>query len=102
MFKCYDLIDGRVTRCPDGQPGLIQVYSCPTDEERYYLIEQCGIDEHTLNSALDEDEISRVEYEQNHVAVIMKRPQDIQVEQRMAFRVSSLGAFRAVSLAITR
>ena len=93
MFKCYDLIDGRVTRCPDGQPGLIQVYSCPTDEERYYLIEQCGIDEHTLNSALDEDEISRVEYEQNHVAVIMKRPQDIQVEQRMAFRVSSLGAF---------
>ena len=93
MLKCYDLIDGRVSRCPEGQPGMIQVYSAPTDEERAYLIETCGIDEHTLASALDEDEISRVEYEQNHVAVIMKRPRDIQVERRMAFRVSSLGAF---------
>ena len=93
MLKCYDLNDGRVIRCPEGQPGMIQVYSCPTDEERYYLIEQCGIDEHTLNSALDEDEISRVEYESNHVAVIMKRPRDIEVERRMAFCVSSLGAF---------
>lgn len=93
MLKCYDLNDGRVIRCPEGQPGMIQVYSNPTDEERNYLIEQCGIDEHTLNSALDEDEISRVEYESNHVAVIMKRPQDIEIERRMAFRVSSLGAF---------
>ncbi len=93
MLKCYDLIDGRVTRCPEGQPGMIQVYSAPTDEERFYLIEQCGIDEHTLNSALDEDEISRIEYEQNHVAIIIKRPRDIQVERRMDFRVSSLGAF---------
>lgn len=93
MFKCYDLIDGRVSRCPEGQPGMIQVYSAPTDEERSYLIEQCGIDEHTLSSALDEDEISRVEYEQNHVAIIIKRPQDIQLDRRMAFRVSSMGAF---------
>ena len=93
MFKCYDLIDGRVRSCPDGQPGVIQVYSDPTDEEKLYLIEQCGIDEHTLNSALDEDEISRVEYEQNHIAVIMKRPRDIAIENMMAFRVSSLGAF---------
>jgi magnesium transporter len=93
MFKCYDLVDGRVRRCPDGQLGIIQVYSDPSDEEKLYLIEQCGIDEHTLNSALDEDEISRVEYEQNHVAIIMKRPRDIELDQMMAFRVSSLGAF---------
>ena len=93
MFKCYDLIDGRVRSCPEGQPGIIQVYSDPTDEEKLYLIEQCGIDEHTLNSALDEDEISRVEYEQNHIAVIMKRPRDIEIGNMMAFRVSSLGAF---------
>ncbi len=93
MFKSYDLIDGRVRRCPDGQLGVIQVYNDPTDEEKLYLIEQCGIDDHTLNSALDEDEISRVEYEQDHVAVIMKRPRDIEVDKRMAFRVSSLGAF---------
>jgi len=93
MFRCYDLVDGRVQSCPDGQLGLIQVYSAPTDEEKNYLIEQCGIDAHTLASALDEDEISRVEYEQNHIAVIMKRPRNFQIDRRMAFRVSSIGAF---------
>ncbi len=93
MFRCYDLVDGRVQSCPDGQLGLIQVYSAPSDEEKNYLIEQCGIDAHTLASALDEDEISRVEYEQNHVAVIMKRPRNFQIDRRMAFKVSSIGAF---------
>ncbi len=93
MFKCYDLVDGRVQSCPEGQLGLIQVYSDPTDEEKTYLIEQCGIDAHTLASALDEDEISRIEYEPNHIAVIMKRPRNFQIDRRMAFKVSSIGAF---------
>ena len=93
MFRCYDLIDGRVQNCPEGQLGIIQVYSSPTEEERQYLIEQCGIDEHTLSSALDEDEISRVEYETNHIAVIMKRPRNFQMDQTMSFKVSSIGAF---------
>ena len=56
-------------------------------------IEQCGIDAHTLASALDEDEISRIEYEPNHIAVIMKRPRNFQIDRRMAFKVSSIGAF---------
>ena len=93
MLRCYELVDGRVQRCPDGQTGLIQVYSEPTDEEKKYLVEDCGIDSHTLNSALDEDEISRVEYESNHIAVIMKRPGNVQIQRHMSFKVSSIGAF---------
>ncbi len=93
MFRCYDLVDGRVQSCPEGQLGIIQVYSAPTEEEKRYLVEQCGIDEHTLVSALDEDEISRVEYERNHIAVILKRPRNFQVDRTMAFKVSSIGAF---------
>ena len=93
MLRCYDLVDGRVQMCPEGQLGLIQVYSEPTEEEKSYLINDCGIDSHTLASALDEDEISRVEYESNHIAVIMKRPGNVQIQRRMAFKVSSIGAF---------
>ena len=93
MFRCYDLVDGRVQSCPEGQLGIIQVYSAPTEEEKRYLVDQCGIDEHTLVSALDEDEISRVEYEHNHIAVILKRPRNFQVDRTMAFKVSSIGAF---------
>ena len=93
MLRCYDLIDGRVKMCPEGELGLIRVYSDPSEEEKNYLINQCGIDSHTLASALDEDEISRVEYESNHIAVIMKRPRNFQIERRMAFKISSIGAF---------
>lgn len=93
MLKCYDLIDGKVLPSDDGQRGLIQVYSAPNEEEKHYLIGPCGIDEHTLNSALDEDEISRLEYESNHVAVIIKRPRNFQNDTQLNFRISSLGAF---------
>ena len=93
MLKYYDLVDGRVRACAEGQTGIIQIYSDPTEEEKAYLIEECGIDEHTLASALDEDEISRIEYEPSHIAVIMKRPRDVQNGRRTAFKVSSVGVF---------
>ena len=93
MLKCYKLTDGRVRPCAEEETGLIQIYSEPTEEEKEYLINECGIDSHTLQSALDEDEISRVEYEANHIAVIMKRPGNVQIQGQMAFKVSSIGAF---------
>lgn len=93
MLKCYTLVDGRVKMCPEGETGIIQVYSSPTDEEQKLLIDRYHIDAHTLASALDEDEISRIEYEEDHTAVIMKRPRDFQIGRRMEFRVSSIGAF---------
>ncbi len=93
MLKCYNLIDGRVQLCPDGETGMIQVYSTPTEEEKRFLVDECGIDEYTVSSALDEDEISRIEYESEYTAVIMKRPRNFQMDRRMTFRVSSVGAF---------
>ena len=71
MLRYYNLSDGRIQRCQEGETGIIQVYSAPTDEEQRYLIDECGIDPHTLASALDKDEISRIEYESNHVVVIL-------------------------------
>ena len=93
MLKCYELKDGRVQLCPEGTTGTIRVYSAPTEAEKALLISEYGIDEHTLASALDEDEISRVEYEANHVAVIMKRPRNFQLDRHLSFGVSSIGVF---------
>ena len=93
MVRYYNLVDGKIQRCSDDEVGMIQIYSNPSDEEQLYLTEKCGIDPHTLASALDKDEVSRIEYEDNHVAVIMKRPRDFQIGGRMEFRVSSIGAF---------
>ena len=93
MFKSYNISDGRIVECPEDSIGPIQLYSNPTDEDREFLVQECGIDEHTYYSALDEDEISRVEYETNHIAVILKQPRRYNRDDKLIFRVASAGAF---------
>ena len=93
MFKSYNIADGRIVECAEDSIGPIQLYSNPTDEDREFLVNECGIDEHTYYSALDEDEISRVEYENNHIAVILKQPRRYNRDDKLIFRVASAGAF---------
>ncbi len=93
MLRCYDLVDGRVQSCPEGQTGMIQIYSAPTTEEKEYLTKICGIDPHTLESALDEDAVSRVEYEERYTAIIMKRPRNFRLERSLSFTIATVGAF---------
>jgi len=73
--------------------GSIAVYVAPDETERRYLIETLRVDEHTLNSALDPDELSRLEFEPDHVAVILKRPKRYSAADGFLFRVGSTGAF---------
>jgi len=49
-------------------------YWTPDEASAGNLIEQIKLDEHTLNSALDPDELSRLEFEPEHTAIIFKRP----------------------------
>ncbi|MDD3704167.1 MAG: magnesium transporter CorA family protein [Victivallaceae bacterium] len=93
MFKSYDIIDGRIVECQPERPGRIQVYTTPDEDDKRHLVEECGIDEHTFYSALDDDEISRIEYEEKHVAVIMKQPRNYKGDRNLEFRVASLGVF---------
>jgi magnesium transporter len=65
----------------------------PTEEERAYLVNQLGIDEHTLQSAMDPDEIARLEFEPGHIAMIFKRPKNYSAEDRFVFKVASVGFF---------
>lgn len=51
------------------------------------------LDEHTLNSSLDPDELSRLEFEPEHLALIFKRPKNYAACDNFLFRVSSLGLF---------
>jgi magnesium transporter len=71
----------------------VYVYTAPTDEEKKQLIEQYKIDEHTLNSSLDPDELSRLEFEPEHTAMIFKRPKHYAAEDNFLFKVASAGVF---------
>jgi magnesium transporter len=46
-----------------------------------------------LASARDPDELSRVEFEPDHIAVISKRPKHYSAEDNFLFRVSSMGLY---------
>ena len=92
MLKKLYLSDGKVTENGTGEP-VVYVYSAPDADERKYLIEDLKIDEHTLNSSLDPDELGRLEFEPEHIAMILKRPRRYTAEDSFHFKVLSTGVF---------
>ncbi len=91
LTKLY-LSDGKIVEQGTGDP-VVYVYSSPDEAERKYLIEQLKIDEHTLNSSLDPDELGRLEFEPEHTAMILKRPKRYNSEESLLFKVLSTGVF---------
>lgn len=73
--------------------GSICVYTNPTPEEMKALMESLRTDEHTLASALDSDEISRIEHEGPQTFIIWKRPNNVSFRAAQMFEVSSIGIF---------
>jgi len=92
MLKTYSFADGRLVAAPV-ETSQVFVYSEPDEAQRAYLISQLLIDEHTLQSSLDPDELGRVEYEADHVAVIVKRPRRYCSADNFLLKVSSIGLF---------
>jgi magnesium transporter len=92
MVRKYQLVDGKISECQDEQSPIL-VYINPGESEKKYLTEELKLDEHTLNSSLDPDELSRLEFEPEHIALIFKRPKSYAACDNFLFRVSSLGLF---------
>ncbi len=92
MLKNFRLVESKITECEADQ-ALVQVFLKPEPEQMKMLIEEYKIDDHTLNSALDPDEISRLEFEDNHVAVILKSPKNYSSGDNLIFKVTSIGLF---------
>lgn len=92
MLQQLELANGRVSR-DGGLLANVYVYVNPSESERKFLAETYKLDEHTLTSALDPDELARVEFEPDHVAIIYKRPHNYSSEDMFVFRVTSTGLF---------
>jgi magnesium transporter len=92
MLRQVNIIDGRLVESQEG-PGSVSVYIAPDEAERKFLVEQFKVDEHTLSSSLDPDEVSRLEFEPDHVAMIFKRPKRYSAVDNFLFKVGSTGVF---------
>jgi len=92
MLKRFQLLENKVVEA-DSKQAQILVYVNPDESEKKLLLDVCKLDEHTLNSALDPDELSRLEIESDHVAMIFKRPKNYSSKDHFLFKVSSAGLF---------
>lgn len=90
MIRKAQLVEGRLQPAEDGPIWLV---TAPDDAERRQLVEGLRIDEHTLASALDPEELARVEAEPEHLALILKRPRSYTKEDDFLFKVLSSGLF---------
>jgi len=89
----YEVQDGLVVPAAGARAPIVE-YNSPTPEQKEFLTTELQIDEHTLQSALDPDEMARLEFEPDHAAIILKRADRVLDEDdEQDFRIVSLGAF---------
>jgi len=92
MIKLLTIAEGKLAPAePDNAQVL--VYVNPDEAQRQEICQRYNIDEHNVVSALDPDELSRMEIEPDHVALIYKRPKNYSTEDEFLFRIASTGLF---------
>jgi magnesium transporter len=93
MKEAFALSDGSVVSCAAGERVDILLYTAPDAHEKHEVIEKLSLDPHDLESALDADEISRVEFSADCVSIIWKQPKNVSVQEQLRFDVGSMGLF---------
>lgn len=91
MLETYGFEDGRVVQRSEG--AQILVFTAPTEGERARLAGELGVDEHDLRSALDPDELGRLEVSGSLATFILKVPRNFTSEDQLLFTVTSMGLF---------
>jgi magnesium transporter len=92
MKAFFEIKDGSLVPSTQDQAKVV-VYAEPNSDEKNELIESLHLARHDLESAMDPDEISRVEFAPDHAYIIWKRPNNVSFEQWLKFEVSSVGLF---------
>jgi magnesium transporter len=92
MITRYGITNGRVVQSQQEQSPIVVVVD-PDEDEKRFLLDELKLDEHTLASALDPDELPRLEFEPEHVAIIFKRPKNYSGHKQLLFKVASTGMF---------
>jgi magnesium transporter len=93
MKAGFAFTQGCVAPAKAGEEVEILLYTAPDDDEKREVVERLSMDPHDLESALDADEISRVEFSAECVSIIWKQPKNVSVEEQLRFDVGSMGLF---------
>jgi magnesium transporter len=90
MIKLFDLTDGAMIPAAS-HDAPVHLFVNPEAPERDLLRTSFGLDEHTLSSVLDPDEVPRIEMAPGHLLLIWKRPTSYSGKDTFYFDVASVG-----------
>lgn len=90
MLKRFHLTNGELLPA-ESEESRIHVYINPDAAERKVLQASFNLDDHTLSSALDPDEVSRIEFDLDRLFLIWKRPANCPDKDGLSFDVVSIG-----------
>ncbi|WP_322843527.1 magnesium transporter CorA family protein [Pseudomonas sp. B33.4] len=90
MINSFALSHGALQRV-ERLDAEVMLFSNPDAAERDLLHSHFKVDAHALASALDPDEVSRIEFHPDHLFLIWKRPENYSGGGSLAFEVSSCG-----------
>ncbi len=90
MYKKFDISERTIVPSAK-EDNVIDFYINPDEKEKQVILANLDFDEHTLSSALDPDEVSRVEFEKEYTFIIWKRPNNYSFKEQLQFNVSSIG-----------
>lgn len=93
MRKYYRIESGRIVPASDEESADIVMMSAPSPEQRGALIKEYELTEHTIASAFDNDELSRIEYDDDFTTIVFKKPKNYAASDNFQFRVESFGIF---------
>ena len=92
MIKRLNIINNSLVTS-EAEDSPIKIYINPDQTERDFLLTTYNIDNHTLSSALDPDEVPRIELDPDSISIIWKRPMNYSGEDNFFFNVASMGIF---------
>jgi len=90
MIKSYQLAHGALLPV-ERLDAEVMLFSAPDMAERDLLRSDFKLDEHALASALDPDEVSRIEFHPDNLFLIWKRPENYSGGGSLSFEVASCG-----------
>lgn len=90
MITQYTIVNNTLV---EENEGTVVVYVNPDQQERASLCSTYDLDEHTVASALDPDEVSRLEITDTALSFIWKRALNCSGKDNFYFNVGSIGLF---------
>jgi magnesium transporter len=92
MIRRFEVINNSLIESHAMNSSII-VYVNPDASEKKEILAEYAMNDHTLASALDPDEVPRIEFDADRLLLIWKRPMNYSGGDKFFFNVASVGLF---------